>query len=90
MFGNLENRISSFFKSGSNNKKLSTYTLFLFISFSFWFLSMLSKDHETTLNVPVEYVNFPTDKVLVSPTISFIEARVKAPGFSILFYTLFE
>ena len=88
MFGNLENRISSFFKSGSNKKKLSTYTLFLISSYSLWLLSMLSKDHETTLNVPVEYVKFPTDKVLVSPTISFIEARVKAPGFSILFYNL--
>ena len=90
MFGNLKNRISSFFKSESNNKKLSTYALFLFISFSFWFLSMLSKHHETSLKVPVEYVNFPADKVLVSPPVSFIEARVKAPGFSILFYNLFN
>jgi hypothetical protein len=90
MFGNLKNRISSFFKSEANNKKLSTYALFLFISFSFWFLSMLSKHHETSLKVPVEYVNFPADKVLVSPPVSFIEARVKAPGFSILFYNLFN
>ena len=37
-----------------------------------------------------EYVNFPADKVLVSPSVSFIEARVKAPGFSILFYNLFN
>jgi hypothetical protein len=88
MFENLKNRISSFFKSESNNKKLSTYVLFIFISFSFWFLSMLSKQHETTLQVPVEYVNFPADKVLVSPPLPFIEARVKAPGFSILFYNL--
>ena len=90
MFGNLKNRISSFFKSESNNKKLSTYALFLFISFSFWFLSMLSKHHETTLKVPLTYVNFPADKVLVSTPISFVEARVKAPGFSILFYNLFN
>ena len=88
MFGNLKNSISSFFKSDSNNKKLSTYALFLFISFSFWFLSMLSRNHEITLKVPVLYTNFPDDKVLVSPPVSFIEARVKAPGFSILFYNL--
>jgi len=90
MFGNLKNRISSFFKSESNNKKLSTYALFLFISFSFWFLSMLSKYHETTLKIPVVYTNFPTDKVVVSTPISFVEARVKAPGFSVLFYNLFN
>ena len=90
MFGNLKNRISSFFKSESNNKKLSTYALFLFLSFSFWFLSMLSKHHETTLRIPVIYANFPAEKVLLSPPISFVEARVKAPGFSILFYNLFN
>ena len=90
MFGNLKNRISSFFKSESNNKKLSAYAFFLFISFSFWFLSMLSKHHETTLKIPVVYINFPADKVVVSSPISFIEARVKAPGFSIVFYNLFN
>ncbi|MFQ3332839.1 MAG: hypothetical protein ACI84S_000753 [Thalassomonas sp.] len=90
MFSNLKNRIASFFKSASNNKKLSTYALFLFISFSFWFLSMLSKQHETTLQVPLSYVNFPADKVLVSTPVVFVEARVKAPGFSILFYNLFS
>jgi len=90
MFSNLKNRIVSFFKSETNNKRLSTYALFLFISFSFWFLSMLSKQHETTLRVPLTYINFPADKVLVSTPTSFIEVRVKAPGFSILFYNLFN
>jgi len=90
MLSNLKNRIVSFFKSETNNKKLSTYALFLFISFSFWFLSMLSKQYETTLRVPLTYINFPADKVLVSTPTSFIEVRVKAPGFSILFYNLFN
>ena len=90
MAKHLKKRISSFFKSAANNKKLSTYALFLFISFSFWFLSMLSKQHETTLQVPLSYVNFPADKVLVSSLPTFLEARVKAPGFSILFYNLFN
>lgn len=90
MFNNLKNRIASFFKSASNNKKLSTYALFLFISFSFWFLSMISKTHETTLQVPVKYINFPADKVLVSSPVSFVDARIKAPGSSIVFYNLFN
>ena len=90
MFDYLRNQISSFFKSESNNKKLSTYALFLLISFSFWFLSMLSKHHETTIKVPVEYVNFFPDKVVIYPIVSFVEARVKAPGFSILFYNIFN
>ena len=90
MIERLKNRISSFFKSASNNKKLSTYALFLFISLSFWFLSMLSKQHETTLKVPLIYSNFPADKLVSAPVANFVEVRVKAPGFSILFYNLFN
>ena len=90
MIEHLKNRIGSFLKSLSNNKKLSTYALFLFISLSFWFLSMLSKQHETTLKVPLIYSNFPADKLVSAPFANFVEVRVKAPGFSILFYNLFN
>ena len=90
MIERLKKRLFSFFKSESNNKKLSAYTLFLFISFSFWFLSMLSKQHETTLKVHLIYSNFPADKLLATPVADFFEIRVKAPGFSILFYNLFD
>ena len=90
MIERLKNRIRSFFKSASNNKRLSTYALFLFISLSFWFLSMLSKQHETTLKVPLNYSNFPTDKLISSFVADFIEVRVKASGFSILSYNLFS
>ncbi len=89
MLKHLKNRVDSFFKSETNNKKISTYTLFLFISFSFWFLSMLSKQHETTLNVPVKYSNFPTDKIVVGSILDNIQVRVKASGFSIVSYNLF-
>jgi hypothetical protein len=87
---NLKKSIAHFFKSVVKNKKLNSYTLFLFISFSFWFLSMLSKTHETTLSVPVNYKNYPADLVEINSQIDFIEARVKAPGFSIVFYHFFN
>ena len=90
MIERLKKRLYSFFKSESNNKKLSAYTLVFFISFSFWFLSMLSKQHETTLKVNVIYSNFPADKLVSVPVADFFEIRVKAPGFSILFYNFFD
>ena len=90
MSSNLKKSIAHFFKSVAKNKKLNTYALFLFISFSFWFLSMLSKTHETTLSVPVNYKNYPADLVEINSSIDFIEARVKAPGFSIVFYHFFN
>ena len=54
------------------------------------FLSMLSKTHETTLSIAVNYKNYPTDLVEINSSIDFIEARVKAPGFSIVFYHFFN
>ena len=90
MSSNLKKSIAHFFKSVAKNKKLNTYALFLFISFSFWFLSMLSKIHETTLSVPVNYKNYPADLVEINSPIDFIEARVKTPGFSIVFYHFFN
>tara|TARA_B110000967_G_scaffold174973_1_gene187466 strand:- start:2373 stop:3239 length:867 start_codon:yes stop_codon:yes gene_type:complete len=51
---------------------------------------MLSKQHETTLKIPLIYSNFPDDKLVSIPAADFVEVRVKAPGFSILFYNLFS
>ena len=90
MFSNLKKSIVSFFKLVSKNKRLNTYAFFFFISFSFWFLSMLSKTHETTLTIPVNYRNAPADLVEVNTSIDFIDARVKSPGFSILFFHFFN
>lgn len=90
MSSNLKKSITHFFKSIAKNKKLNTYALFLFISLSFWFLSMLSKTHETTLSIPIYYKNYPADLIELNPPIDFIEARVKAPGFAIIIYSLFS
>jgi hypothetical protein len=90
MSSNLKKSIAHFFKSVAKNKNLNTYAIFLFISFSFWFLSMLSKTHETTLSIPVYYKNYPADLIEINSPIDFIEARVKAPGFAIIFYSLFS
>jgi hypothetical protein len=90
MLSNLKKVIVSFFKSISENKKLSTYAFFFFIAFLFWFLSMLSKIHETTLQIPIKYNNHPTDLVNITPPISNVDVRVKAPGFSIVFFHFFN
>ena len=90
MPSNLRKVIVSFFKSISKNKKLSTYAFFFFIAFSFWFLSMLSKTHETTLQIPTKYTNYPADLVNIISPVSHVDVRVKAPGFSIVFFHFFN
>jgi len=90
MPSNLKKVIVSFFKSISKNKKLSTYAFFFFLAFSFWFLSMLSKTHETTLQIPTKYTNYPADLVNIISPVSHVDVRVKAPGFSIVFFHFFN
>jgi len=90
MFFNLKNVIFSFFKSLSKNKKLNTYSFFFFISFAFWFLTMLSKTHETTFSIPIKYINYPTDLMEVVNPDDFIHVRVKASGISIISFHLFN
>ena len=80
--------IGSSFDSLNKNKKLNTYTFFFFIAFAFWFLTMLSKTHETTFSVPVRYINPPADLMEVVQPADFIQIRVKAAGVSILLHHL--
>ena len=72
------------------NKKLNTYAFFFFISFSFWFLTMLSKIHETTFLVPIKYINYPVDLLEVVSPADYIHVRVKASGVSIISFQLFN
>ena len=89
MLERLKNASSRFLKSQKHNKRLSTYFLFFIISFSFWFLSMLSKQHETTMDIPISFSNFPADLIPPQSPPDKVSVRVKAPGFSIIFYNLF-
>ena len=90
MFLKLKNVISSFFNSVLKNQRLNTYFLFFIISFSFWFLTMLSKTHETTFTVPIKYINYPVDLTEVVRPTDFIQVRAKASGISIISFYLFR
>ena len=90
MFTNLKKVVSSFFKSLSKNKKLNTYVFFFFISFAFWFLTMLSRTHETSFLVPIKYINSPADLMEVVQPADFVQVRVKASGISIMSFYLFN
>jgi hypothetical protein len=51
---------------------------------------MLSKQHETTMDIPISFSNFPSDLIPPQSPPDKISVRVKAPGFSIIFYNLFN
>ena len=72
------------------NKRLSKYFIFLFVSFAFWFLTVMSKQHQTTLAIPVEYTNLPESKHLINNPEKRIKLTVKSPGFYLLSNNLFK
>ena len=89
MSSNLK-KITSFFKSVIQNRKLSLYIFFFIISLSFWFLTVLSKTHETSLIIPVDYINYPIGLIADEATDDYIEIRVKSSGISIISFKLFN
>ena len=71
-------------------RKIRVYFIFLFLSFCFWFLNTMSREHESTLILPIKYSHFPIEKIVVdSSLVNDIQVRVKAPGITLLLHNLF-
>jgi YbbR domain-containing protein len=70
------------------DKKLVIYAFFVGVATIFWFLNALSKEYTTTVSYPVNYMNFPKEKVLTNELPSQLTLQVKAFGFDLLRYKL--
>jgi len=70
-------------------RKLITFSIFLLISSTFWLLNALSNDYPAIITYPVEFTDFPENKVLVGDLPESLQLRVKGKGFTILQYKLF-
>lgn len=70
------------------NKKLVIYAFFVVLATIFWFLNALSKEYTTTVTYPVDYVNFPKDKVLINELPAHLTLKVNADGFDLLRYKM--
>ena len=90
MFAKFRKFFRVFINYFSEKKEINTYIFFFFISFSFWFLTMLSKTHESTFLIPIEYINYPADLIEVVPPSDFVQIRVKAAGISMVLFYLFN
>lgn len=54
------------------------------ISTCLWFANSLTKQFETSINIPVEYTGFPSDKTLINTPPSKLQLRITGHGFTIL------
>ena len=72
------------------NKRLSKYFIFLLVSFVFWFLTIMSKQYQTTLTIPIRYIDLPKSKQLANNPEENIKLTVRSPGFYLLSNNLFK
>ena len=48
------------------NKRVSKYFIFLLVSLVFWFLTIMSKQYETSIFIPIVYTDLPESKQLIN------------------------
>lgn len=56
----------------------------MLIASTMWLVNALGKRYETTVSIPVEYINLPKDKVLVKAPPSSLHVKMEAIGFTLL------
>src|SRR5689334_18490857 len=68
------------------NKRVQVILVCLFVSIVFWFLIAMSKTYTDKFIFPVQYINFPDQRIVVNDLPKTITLMVKTSGFRILSY----
>lgn len=70
------------------NKRLVTFIFCLLLSSFFWIMMSLSKGYSIEVKFPVNYINFPNDKVVANRLPETVDIEIKSTGFNLFFYKL--
>jgi YbbR domain-containing protein len=68
------------------NKRIQVILICFFVSVVFWFLIAMSKTYTDKFIFPVQYINFPDQRIVVNDLPKTITLMVKTSGFRILAY----
>ncbi len=89
-----ENELNSFFrhyllklKSFFFSKDVLSFLLFLILSASFWFVNVLDKVRETTIDIPIRYVSVPQNIEFTNNVPISIKVSVRDNGKELLNYS---
>jgi hypothetical protein len=66
------------------NQDILIFGFFLVIAFVFWFFNALSKEYTTDLHIPVEFFNFPDNKIQLDSIPTQIKVTVSATGYRVI------
>ena len=85
-------KILTYFKQlinkASSNRKLYVYLFCLILAVFFWLLNALGNNYTTTINFKVNYLNFPTNRVVLNDLPQEINIKIKGLGFDLMAYKL--
>lgn len=70
------------------NRRVATFLFCLLASAFFWLTMSLSKEYSIEINFPVNYINFPIDKVIANNLPETIDVEIKSSGFNLLVYKI--
>lgn len=77
-------------KENNQRKIPKSFFVALIVTVLFWSLTKLSKEYQTVITFPVEYINLPQDKLIQSEPLQEIEVQAKASGFKLFGTSLFK
>jgi len=66
------------------------FSVFLIISASIWMLNALSKNYTSIIEFPLEYTDFPQDRVFVGEMPGHLDLQINAHGYALLRYKMFR
>ncbi|MGB7842155.1 MAG: CdaR family protein [Salinimicrobium sp.] len=67
----------------------NSFLFFLFFAVIIWIFVQFSKQYNEIINIPVEYVNVPPDKLITNENPSNLKLRMEENGFRIAWKSLF-
>ncbi|WZL89139.1 YbbR-like domain-containing protein [Salinimicrobium sp. 3283s] len=82
------NRFKTVTKARFKKTDFNSFLFFLFFAIVIWIFVQFSKQYSEVIEIPVEYVNVPPDKLLLNNPES-LQLRVEENGFTVAWFSLF-
>lgn len=82
-------RIKSVIKTRFRKTNFNSFIFFLLFAVVIWIFVQFSKQYNEIINVPVNYINVPPDKLLSPENPKFLKLRMEENGFRIAWFSLF-
>lgn len=76
-------------KARFKRTNFNTFLFFLFFAVIIWIFVQFSKQYNEIINIPVEYVNVPPDKLITEDNPKNLKLRMEENGFRIAWKSLF-